>query len=76
MHKAAEGGQLEVITFLCPMFGARVHEKDSNGCTILHWAAVEHRCQVAHYLIEVLKLDPQDRDKVCALGAGEGDDKV
>ena len=69
MHKAAEGGQLEVIKFLSPMFGARVHEKDSCGYTILHKAAEEGHCQVARYLIDVLKMNPQDRDKVCVWGA-------
>ena len=68
MHKAAEGGQLELIKFLSPMFGARVHEKDSYGYTTLHWAALMRRCQVARYLIDVLKMDPQDRDKVCVGG--------
>ena len=69
MHMAADVGQLEVIKFLSPMFGARVHEKDSHGCTILHWAAERGHCQVARYLIEVLKMDPQDRDKVCVWSA-------
>ena len=69
MHQAAEGGQLEVIQFLSPMFGTRVHEKDSYGYTILHCAAQSGHCQVARYLIEVLKMDPQDRDKVCVWSA-------
>ena len=69
MHKAAEGGQLEVIKFLSPMFGARVHEKDSCGYTVLHRAAQSGHCQVARYLVDVLKMAPQDRDKVCVLGA-------
>ena len=64
MHKAAEGGSLDVITFLAPLFGARVHEKDMYSYTMLHWAAQEGHCQVARYLIAELKLDPQDRDKV------------
>ncbi len=64
MHKAAEGGSLDVITFLAPLFGARVHEKDTDSYTMLHWAAQEGHCQVARYLITELKLDPQDRDKV------------
>ena len=73
MHKAAVGGQLEVIKYLSPMFGVRIHEKTKDSYTMLHWAAQEGHCQVARYLIEVLKMDPQDRDKVCALGAGEGE---
>ena len=71
MHKAAEGGHLEVIKFLSPMFGSRVHEKDNDGLTILHWAAKEGHCEVARYLIEELMMDPQDRDKVCGV-PGEG----
>ena len=71
MHKAAEGGQLEMIKFLSPMFGSRVHEKDNHGLTILHWAAVRGHCEVVRYLIEELKVDPQDRDKVCVV-PGEG----
>ena len=71
MHKAAQGGQLEVIKFLSPMFGARVNEKDNDGYTVLYWAAEEGHCEVARYLIEELKMDPQDRDKVCGV-PGEG----
>ena len=67
MHMAAQGGQLEVIKFLSPIFGARVHEKDNNGYSMLHWAAQKSHCGVARYLIEELKMDPQDRDKVCGV---------
>ena len=71
MHKAAHGGSLDVIKFLAPLFGARVHEKDTDSYTVLHWAAQKGHCQVARYLIAELKLDPQDRDKVrvCVGGA-------
>ena len=71
MHMAAQGGQLEVIKFLSPMFGSRVHEKDNDGLTILHWATKAGHCEVARYLIEELKMDPQERDKVCGV-PGEG----
>ena len=71
MHKAAEGGHQEVINFLSPKFGARVHEKDSCGYTVLHCAAQEGHCEVAGYLIEELMMDPQERDKVCGV-PGEG----
>ena len=64
MHMAADGGQLEVIKFLFPKFGARVHERDSNGRTMLHFAAQEGHCEVARYLIEEFKMDPQDGNKV------------
>ena len=64
MHLAALGGHIEVIKYLLPLFGVRVHEKDMNSYTVLHWAAQEGHCQVARYLITELKLDPQDRDKV------------
>ena len=67
MHKAAAHGHLEVIKFLSPMFGARVHEKAINGFTMLHWAAHEGHYEVARYLIEELKMDPQDRGKVCGV---------
>ena len=67
MHVAAEGGSLDVIKYLLPMFGARVHEKTSDSYTMLHWAAQKGHCQVARYLITELKLDPQDRDKVCGV---------
>ena len=67
MHCAAQGGSLDVIKYLLPMFGARVHEKDMNSYTMLHWAAQCGHCQVARYLITELKLDPQDRDKVCGV---------
>ena len=71
MHMAAQGGQLEVIKFLSPKFGARVHEKDNEGLTMLHWAAQGGHCEVARYLIEKLKMDPQDRDKVCGVPGEE-----
>ena len=65
MHKAAQGGSLDVIKFLAPLFGARVHNKTNNSLTVLHWVAQCGHCQAACYLITELKLDPQDRDKVC-----------
>ena len=71
MHKAAAGGQLEVIKFLSPMFGVRVHEKNNNGSSMLHWAAQGGHCEVARYLIEELKMNPQDRDKVCGVPGKE-----
>ena len=68
MHMAAEGGQLEVIKFLSPMFGTRAHEKTTEGSyTMLHCAAQVGHCEVERYLIEELKMDPQDRDKVCGV---------
>ena len=72
MHKAAEGGHIEVIKYLTPMFGARVHEKDSSACTILHLAAYNGHCKVARYLVEILNIDLQDRDKVCIGCPGRG----
>ena len=67
MHAAAQGGHIEIIKYLLPMFGARVHEKTNASYTMLHVAAQYGRCQVARYLITELKLDPQDRDKVCGV---------
>ena len=67
MHKAAEGGQLEMIKFLALMFATRVHERDSSDYTMLHCAARKGHCEVARYLIEELKMDPQDRTKVCGV---------
>ena len=64
MHFAAEGGSLDVIKFLLPMFKERLHEKTKSSYTMLHWAAQNGHCQVARYLITELKLDPQDRDNV------------
>jgi len=58
MHTAAEGGHLDVIMFLSPMFGARVHKKTRDAYTMLHRAAYEGHYQVAHYLMENLKMDP------------------
>ena len=71
MHIAAQVGQLEVIKFLSPKFGARVHEKDNNGYSMLHWAAERGHYEVARYLIEELKMDPQDGDKVCGVPGEE-----
>ena len=67
MHCAAEGGHIEIIKYLLPLFGERVHEKTNDSYTMLHWAAQGGHCQVARYLITELKLDPQDRDKVCGV---------
>ena len=64
MHMAAEGGHIEVIKFLLPLFGERVHEKTNDSLTMLHYAAQGGHCQVARYLIEKLQMDPQDKDKV------------
>ena len=78
MHKAADGGSLDVIKFLAPLFGARVHEKDMYSYTVLDWAAQKGHCQVARYLITEIKLDPQDRDKVrvCVGGVVPRDGKT
>ena len=70
MHKAAQGGHLEVIKFLSERFGERIHERDNDGLSMLHWAAQGGHCEVARYLIKELKLDPQDRDEVCVWGGG------
>ena len=67
MHMAATCGHLEVIKFLSPMFGARVYEKDNDGDSMLHWAALRGHCEVARYLIKELKMNPQNRDKVCGV---------
>ena len=67
MHLAAEGGHIEIIKFLLPLFGERVHEKAIASYTMLHFAAQYGRCQVARYLIEEVHMDPQDRDKVCGM---------
>ena len=76
MHKAAQGGSRDVIKFLLPLFGERVHEKDLNSCTMLHWAARYGHCQVARYLIKELQMDPQDRDKVCGVPGDRAGFKV
>ena len=67
MHKAAQGGQLEMIKFLSQTFATKVHERDSLGLTMLHSAAQNGHCEVARYLIEELKMDPQDRTEVCGV---------
>ena len=71
MHMAAQGGQLKVIKFLSRKFGARVLEKTEDSYTVLHWAAQKGHCEVARYLIEELKMDPQDSDKVCGVPGRE-----
>ena len=76
MHKAAAGGSLDVIKYLLTVFGARVHEKTNNSSNMLHCAAQKGQYQVAHYLITELKLDPQDRDKVCGVPGDCADFKV
>ena len=53
-----------MIKFLSPRFGAKVYDKDVDDWTMLHWAADKGHCDVARYVIEDLKLNPQDRTKV------------
>ena len=53
-----------MIRFLSPRFGTKVHDKDGDDATMLHWAADKGHCDVARYVIEDLKLNPQDRTKV------------
>ena len=53
-----------MIKFLSPRFGAKVHDKDGDDRTMLHLAAYKGHCDVARYVIENLKLSPQDRTKV------------
>ena len=67
MHMAAEGGQVEMLKFLSLLFDVRVHEKNSYGWTSLHHAAHSGHCQVARYLIEELKIDPNDKNTVCGV---------
>ena len=64
MRLAVEGGHIEVIKFLLPLFGERVHEKTNTPFTMLHLAAQKGHYQVARYLIDEVHMDPQDRDKV------------
>ena len=58
---------MEVITYLSPRFGSKVRGSGDSvyKFTMLHWAALMGHCDVACYLIEVLNLNPLDRDKVC-----------
>ena len=70
MHMAAAGGRLDVIKFLQPLFGARVHNTTRNSYSVLHWAVQEGHYQVACYSIESLKMNPQHRDKVCEWEGG------
>ena len=67
MHMAAAGGHIEVIKFLLPLFGERVHEKTNDSLTMLHVAAQCGHYQVARYLIDEVHMNPQDRDKVCGV---------
>ena len=69
MHCAAERGHIEVIKFLLPLFGERIHEKTNASSTMLHIAAqFRHcHCQVARFLIDEVHMNPQDRDKVCGV---------
>ena len=67
MHWAAQAGHIEVIKFLLPLFGERVHEKTNTSSTMLHLSAQGGHCLVARYLIEEVHLNPQDRDKVCGV---------
>ena len=64
MHKAVQGGHLEVIKLLSQTFPTKVHERDSCGYTMLHGAAQMGHCEVARYFIEEVKMDPQDKTKV------------
>ena len=67
MHMAAQGGHLEVIKSFVHKFGDRVYERDKDLYSVLHWAAHKGHCEVARYLIEELKMDTLDQDKVCGV---------
>ena len=69
---AAVFGRLEVIKFLSQTFATMVHDRDNSGCTMLHRAALMGHCEVARYLIEEVKMDPQDRTKVCRVECENG----
>ena len=68
MHMAAVGGHLEVIKYLAPRFGNRVQEEDDDSLTALLLVAEMGHFEVARWLIDDLKMDPQDKDKVCVGG--------
>ena len=53
-----------MIKLLSQQLGAKVHDKDEDDWTMLHWTAKKGHCDVARYVIEDLKLNPQDRTKV------------
>ena len=55
---------MDMIKFLFPRFEAKVHDKDGYDRTMLHWAAYKGHCDVTRYVIEDLKLNPQDRTEV------------
>ena len=74
MHTAAAGGHLEMIKFLVPLFKDRLHKKDEGSYTILHFAAQYGHSEVARYLIQEMKMDPQDRDKVCGVAVNWDND--
>ena len=71
MHIAAQGGRLEMIKFLSQTIPTMVHERDNGGYTMLHWAAQKGHCEVARYLIEKVKMNLQDRTKVCGVEWGK-----
>lgn len=64
MHAAVEGGDLKMIKFLSFKVEAKLHAKNEDGWTLLHYAAQMGRCDAARYLIDELKLNPQDRTEV------------
>ena len=72
MHMAARKGHLEVIKFLVPCYGNRLHVKTEASSTPLHFAAQWGHCEVARYLIEEVQMDPLDRDKVCGCMVEKG----
>lgn len=41
-----------------------LHSTDTNGYTMLHWAAQDGQAEVVRLVIDEYKLDPNVRDKV------------
>ena len=61
-----------MIKYLAPRFGNRVQEEDDDSLTALLLVAEMGHFEVARWLIDDLKMDPQDKDKVCVCGGGGG----
>jgi ankyrin repeat protein len=49
---AVQEGEFDIVRDYISTRSISVNSVDEDGCTLLHWAAINNRCRIAQYLIE------------------------
>ena len=49
--KAVQNGELTLFTAALKAGVVSAQDSDETGCTLLHWAALNNRCEIARILI-------------------------